>query len=201
MLPGMEIPVGYSQVNLIYNATNWRENPEVVFGLQNIPDDDPVDIANALTDPWIDNLTPVTSEQLSLYKIRVKNGPIDTGPFIEVSVGEPGTIASQALPNQACVLMRKNTALGGKKHRGRSFWPGGCENQTDGAGLLTDAALLAWQGAVEDFYIAVSAAGYQPVLLHTLGTDTPTPITTVIVQQLLATQRRRLRKTPRRLAA
>jgi hypothetical protein len=50
-----------------------------------------------------------------------------------------------------------------------------------------------WQADADALVEAITTAGYPPVLLHGHADDAPTAISSLVVETVLATQRRRLR--------
>jgi hypothetical protein len=103
------------------------------------------------------------------------------------------------IPQNSAYLVRKNTALGGRRNRGRMYLPGVPESLVSDAGVLTPVrvtevtnALEAWRAA-----LVASVAIEEMVILHATSllspTPAPTPVTSLVCQPLIATQRRRLR--------
>lgn len=119
----------------------------------------------------------------------------DGGPpaIVEHLTDVVGVTAMDTPPQNCAVLIRKQTALGGRPGRGRMFLPPfACdEGNVAPNGMLdpdfrsdTQDNIDAWMGALS------------PVLLHdslTPGSPAPTPITSFVVDTRIATQRRRLR--------
>jgi hypothetical protein len=99
------------------------------------------------------------------------------------------------------MLVRKNTALGGRKNRGRVYVPAGVlpEVGSNQAGFIDVADVAAWQGRWDDWFDAIVAADYNPYLYHQYDPDlgelpeVPTAITAFAVQPQIATQRLRMR--------
>lgn len=134
---------------------------------------------------WRDNI----GDLYSTFVNDGTNGTSTSGPF---------------LPQNVAVLIHKNTARAGVRFRGRMYIPSVAEQSVNSVGAL-DAAWQAtyqaiadtWQADLED---AVSTGLDQLVLLHEPSTapvpspvPAPTPITTMFVDPIAATQRRRLR--------
>lgn len=113
-----------------------------------------------------------------------------------------GGLAAEALPQNCAMLVRKRTDASGRRGRGRMYWPGVHEAQVSPTGVLTEGYLADQQLAATGFYNrltdGVDQAPTPPVVLHRsegIGVEPlPTPITTLIVDSVIATQRRRLRK-------
>lgn len=121
----------------------------------------------------------------------------DTGPLSgEASTLVVGTNSGNPMTPNVAVLVRKSTALGGRRNRGRSFipptFPG--EENVGPSGTIAAPQLSSlntwWQG----LYADLATAGLPAVILHSQVPFTPTPVTGVIVMGTVATQRRRLRR-------
>lgn len=123
----------------------------------------------------------------------------DGGPPVvfEAPANVVGTNSGPALPQNVSFLLRKVTALGGRRGRGRSYWPPAFlgEDSLSSIGMMSEAQ----RSVIEDRMVNATAgpAGVSLVLLHgpQVGPPTaPTPITDLILDALVATQRRRLRR-------
>lgn len=110
-----------------------------------------------------------------------------------------GTTVGNAPANNLAILVQKFTGLGGRRHRGRMFFPPGIETQVSPAGILNSAALTAWGTALPELlpgggvHTAFGFLG-DAQLLHETGSQTPTTITSLAVSTKCATQRRRMRR-------
>lgn len=120
-----------------------------------------------------------------------------TGDLLgEANTSVTGTVVDSSPPSNCSVLVSKQTALGGRKYRGRMFLPP-ChlnEGAVDAAGNILTSPLGVIQGYINTTLGALVVANWQPVLFHQ-GTSPPdpTPITALTAQSLIATQRRRMR--------
>jgi hypothetical protein len=124
----------------------------------------------------------------------VKLGPNDTGVAIERSYAYQGTRNVEVDSPQVTILVRKVTARGGRAGRGRMFHPGVEEGGTLSGGLFLQSVLDLLRAAFENFRNDLALAAVPMVLLHNSAELLPDTITGLDVQQLVATQRRRLRK-------
>ena len=96
---------------------------------------------------------------------------------------------------QVSYLVTKLTALGGRRNRGRTFFPGVTEASIGNGGQVIegDGSL---RNGLENFWGDVfdSSENFtEPVLLHT-DDGTPTPVLSWSLSNVVATQRRRVRK-------
>lgn len=191
----MIIPTGYAQVNLRFTGNGYPRGAEVTYGVDNTGSTLTAEaIAGEALAAWVTWIKGAQSIACVLKEVYVKLGPNATGADFTLSSGVSGDLADNCLPCQVAVLARKLTASGGRINKGRWFWPGATEDQTDGAGLLNTGGLDDWSGAVAGFWAAHGTADLPVVLLHSDAGDTPTPVTNVQTQQQMASQRRRLRK-------
>lgn len=131
----------------------------------------------------------------------------DTGEHIE---NQAGTATGETLPNNCAILVKKNTGLGGRHYRGRLYQPiyGVLESNIDNTGRIGAADVTSLQGRYNTFRTALDTNDLDPYLLHYPFVETPvedppvfidefpdpTLITTFTVQDIIATQRRRLRR-------
>lgn len=107
----------------------------------------------------------------------------------------PGTSAGDAVPQNTCILVRKVTAGGGRRNRGRCFVPAVNEAAVDNAGRLAGSFRTAVDAAFAALITGLATAPFgDPVLFHESEPFTPTPLVEFSCQQLVATQRRRLRR-------
>jgi hypothetical protein len=106
-----------------------------------------------------------------------------------------GSVAVATIPPNCAMLIKKNTALGGRHGRGRLFVPpfNLREEYTDNAGYLTPAVQASQQAAWSLFLEALDTNALGPRLFHTDPVALPTTITSLQVTSQLGTQRRRMR--------
>lgn len=139
--------------------------------------------------------TDVMSGNYEITFVRVIVGTSNPSAPItyEETGSRPGGGGEGAAP-QCAFLVRKLTALGGRKGRGRSYLPGVSEASLDDNGLYvgqvaSDPTVLTdfWPDLLT--YLNLGPA----VLLHDDPLDDPNEITAFVLDQKVATQRNRLR--------
>lgn len=190
------IPVGFAQIAYQFALEG---DPEVMISTIGMDLDGVTGLpagAAGVADEAFQNAFPAADFYTAwrYLGVRVLIGQ-DGGPPVVVELPasvdglqEPGT------PPQNCaVLLRKQTGLGGRSGRGRMFLPpfNLAETNVASNGLLDSDYRSDMQAAVNTWM-----GDFSPVLLHdsaTPGSPAPTPITSVVVDQRIATQRRRLR--------
>lgn len=110
-----------------------------------------------------------------------------------------GTGVGAVLPNNSAVLVKKATSVGGRRNRGRMFFPNPQEGEVDQAGQVTSAGVSAWNTVLlgllpgGSVHTAFGFLGNAQVL-HESGSQTPTQVTDLATQPKIATQRRRMRR-------
>ena len=108
-----------------------------------------------------------------------------------------GTTVSECLPPNCAFLVRKGTALAGRKGRGRMFFPPMLVGEGGvGSNGVISGNIIEPQTRLNLFRADLIDGGFPMVLLHKdegINTVAPTPVTSLSMQMLLATQRRRLR--------
>lgn len=114
------------------------------------------------------------------------------GPIAEVVATTTGSRAGGSLPQNCAGLLRKASAVGGRANRGRMYLPP-CffrEGDVDNVGVIAEP----FRSDVSNGWSSVLFT-FHPVILHdeTSPTTLPTEMTSVSLDSVIATQRRRLR--------
>jgi len=191
----MNIPPGFAQVNFVLGGTALPRGAQITIGVDNQTDDFGADgVAFHASDNWNFAITPVWTELGTLEKVHAKLGPNATGPEADNTTPYDGADDYQPTPAQAALLVTKNTALGGRQGRGRLFMPSINEAGVTAAGVVQTATVLVWQNAFNAFFDAMAGNNLPLVLLHNAVEVVPTPVTSLTVNSLMATQRRRIRR-------
>lgn len=189
----MIIPVGFSQATLNF-AGNGLANPgAVVFGMDQGGGADPDTVAEQVYGAFEATILTQLTDDITLTSCLVKFGPNTTGPSAEFAAAAIGGIGGAGSPSNAAYLVRKNTSLGGRQGRGRMYLPGVAESTTGSDGAIDPGTRDIIQDEVTTFGNLLVLASIPMVLLHTDATA-PTPVTTLVLQGRIATQRRRLRR-------
>lgn len=121
----------------------------------------------------------------------------DTGPVVgEYNQTISGSAAGLGLVPNTALLIKKNTASGGRRNRGRMYvppvWPP--ETKVDGNGVIDSGEVTTLQNQYNSAFADLVTNNCPPMLFHSEAPFTATAITGFTVQSLMATQRRRLRK-------
>lgn len=187
------IPTGTAQVNMNFTGDAAPYGAEVTFGVDNATGLTALQIATAVETAWNSHLKSKTNSLLTLDSIRVKKGPNATGVFVVKSVGTAGTQVSSPVSPQVAMLIDKITLLGGRKNRGKWFWPGLPEAHVSAQGLIGSVDITAYNTALASFLAALTTADIPMLILHNDATS-PTAVTELLVSSKVATLRDRLRR-------
>lgn len=185
------IPVGYAQVLGRISLTGDAQEMAITFGVEGavLSQANADDISAALA-------TFVKGSIGSNYTYQgaiVSGGGIGGGLVWETTEGTGvGLNSSSTLPSNCAYLYRKRTALGGRKNRGRMFLPGVGEADVNSLGVISTGVVGALQALADDLLTDLDAAGYPMHILHNDSTP-PTQVTALLLDSVIATQRRRLR--------
>lgn len=190
----MIIPSGFAQVNLQFNGAGVPTGAEMTFGVAADIVTNPVDIAEIVVAEWAAaSCQSLYTSGMNLFNVHVKTGPNATGAFGDASATGLGTAGGDTSPPNVALLIKKLTAIGGRQGVGRMYLPCIAENRTDAGGGITATLINAANTAFSSFRAALIAEDINMVLLHN-DALAPTPVTSLVVQGLAATQRRRLRR-------
>lgn len=189
----MIIPAGYGQLNFFFVGAPLPFGAQVTMGFKNEAAHSAETCASDARQSWdIADFDASMATGITFTGVLCKLGPNDVGPsaFSAASTAATGGTAGAAAP---AILVRKNTALGGRHGKGRMYIPGLPESQIDPGGLVAATTVTAYQTRVNALLTALNSASMTPALLHGDATA-PSLITSMSVQSVVATQRRRQRR-------
>lgn len=157
-------------------------------------------IVSTIGNAWIARLKPITDADVTLAEIQWETAT-QSG---SAAVNSPGSVTAAQPPPNAAVLASYHALGKGPRYRGRSFWYGWVnESNVDERGVIGVTQVGQLQSALENFLLDVFD---NPLVLSqaiaqstTEGQKTPPVIpwptvATRVVQPVMATQRRRLRR-------
>lgn len=190
----MNIPETYAQINYRWTWPVSGQVAEVAFGVSlEDPGMSVTDVATAATAAYnLGDLRTVQVATIQLSNVHVKFGPNDTGPSHDTPLSEAGTLTGEGVQPNTGLLITKNTATGGRKGRGRAYWPGIQDAVIDAYGHVTTSALATFQTKFTAWAVALDAALIPLYLLHADPDTLPYEVTSLTCQSLVGTQRRRL---------
>lgn len=191
----MPLPVGYCESHSFFTlGTNTREAECVIGWRITTP---------PFTQSHADELMVYLQSEFATFcaaDVEMPGGyvivGIDGGNVRYDSIqSDTGTYAGSSAAPQVAILVRKTSALGGRRNRGRMYIPGPPEGQVEPGGRLNPTYRGQVQSEVEDLLGDLPAAAAnvdQMVIFHQEGSPTPTVVTELVVDGLVATQRRRV---------
>lgn len=189
---------GFAHVAHVHSLTGDPEEMVSTYGVAVDVGTDPNGLATALHSIWVTNVVDnLLGNTYQLLRTEVLVGA-DPEPLQGVfAFTEVGPNATARAPQNCALLVQKRSALGGRANRGRMFVPGVLpEGNVNDQGMITAGTLASMQaafdGLLSDISGAMTGAVDGMVVLHESALD-PTPVTSLVVQPLIATQRRRLR--------
>ena len=177
-------------MNCFYDLTGQGfEEAQITFGVD-LPTFDQTNV-NALDDIFKDNLKPLCVAAHQLTRTVV----VDSTGLTFESTNAPvaGTASGTGWSPQVCFLIRKVTAVGGRRNRGRWYLPGGSEGDVDTNGDIPAGALAVVNTNVNNFFSDITTADFGFCILHADG-GAPTDIVDLVPSARCATQRRRLQR-------
>ncbi len=143
--------------------------------------------------------TQVTLKRTTTTLVVTEGQDPLVGERIDPSLG--GRTSTNLLTQNTAWLIKKLTAAGGRRNKGRQFWPGVPDVSVNDAGVLNANEVTDWNTALA-VYVAGAGTSIRIarlVLFHTLPPAStvplaPTTIVSMIADGMVATQRQRLRR-------
>lgn len=197
---GIVVPEGYSDVTLIVTAAGITREFTTSIGIAPITLDPPTpaeiadnfyDISTAADRPWHPSLM---SNQYTFQGVSVRT-TVDGLPLIGTHLDPvQGTNSLGPSPCNCALLVKKNTAAGGRKNRGRMYVTPHiiAETHVNAVGVIDDDVVATVQTWFDSWVDDIVGLDYEGVLFHSDST-TPTQLSSLSVESLIATQRRRMR--------
>lgn len=189
------IPPGYGELQ-VHGVTDGSDRPWMMshgVGLASMDQED-LDTIGAAVDgsDWLDNSNAATHTT----RLELLVGTVDPSAPIHMisSLSGDGGSGEGESPNVAW-LVRKGTLLGGRKGRGRTYFPGVTAASTAEGGVVSEG----------DGTLRLGLEGFWPGVTGVVGSITglyilhsteiaPTEVLSWSMDTRVATQRRRLRK-------
>lgn len=194
----MPTPPGFADMSVQLTLTGFTRPAYITFGVDPTATD-PVQVCDAVsgTIQLPNSLLSILDAQVTVSQIRCSLGT-DGGEDLvgQTNPGHIGTSNVSAVPPNCAVLVHKSTSRGGRRGRGRLFIPWAVsETNVEESGLITTATVNTMQTAMNNWLTGMATAQVPMVLLHGQGITAPGApnlVTTLTVDKLISTQRRRL---------
>lgn len=201
----LEIPPGWAHVSVEHRATGDPDPWYTTWGIQ-VPTDGVAAGVEQLLDAYKASFESLLGNHVSVTGANVVVGN-DGDPvrFFQPSTGGTwvGDKTTGMLPQNCALLIKKNTGLGGRRHQGRCFMPGGLpEGDVDNVGVIATGQYNLWTTAVNAFLTELDlplGVGDEETGIYILHNDSGTPpvapsrVISLVVDPVISTQRRRLR--------
>lgn len=202
------IPPGYGQVTIPISHGSVARDAAIVFGVDMNAQPGSVGLANKILTDFTSEFAAVIDDAVTIGPARLAVGQ-DGGESL-VFIGSAtavGTSAQASMPSNVAVLLRKTSARGGRRGRGRMFLPWALSDAAvDDTGVILGGVITNLQTRADDFLnnltLDAGATLATPmVLLHTesgqdvenpTATGLPNEVTALTVDGLIGSQRRRL---------
>lgn len=187
-------PTGlFGELSFIFSGINAPTGAVSTLGVESpVVDFFNVTWQNELVGLSTDLVQLTCNTALVLDRIDIKVGPVSSGPTISLPVAENGAQTGDTMGPQVAMLVRKQVDNVSTRLAGRMFWPGLTVGNVTPGGQIDSTPLGLFQDAWDDFYdglVALTSAPY----IFTQSSD-PRPVSSLTVQDKIATQRRRNRR-------
>lgn len=189
----MPLQVGFAQVTTHLSLEGSAEDIANVVGLDIGANLSNQAGADAISQIFSDFYLSIIAQAYRYEGCTVSYGTGGDPTVVESITGAgDGVGATEAVPPNTSLLIRKVTNFGGRRNRGRMYVPGLGDPQVGNRGELLGTGQADLQVIADQLLTDLDTAGYQMVIIHSNG-STPTLVTGLVVQAQVATQRRRMR--------
>lgn len=197
------IPVGYAQCAVHIRRGTDQQLMAVTFGVSwSAPNHDT--IAQDVGLAWVAAIpNTALGNQITTVEVVARVAEEGGDPTVQTAaIGVTGTQSGFLYTSQnVSMLVKKLTNKGGRPNAGRMFVPLLLESDVDMDGKIASSAMTQYQGWWTNFLNFLSGTLHgnstPMVILHALRKSgvlpSPTTVTALLVDALVATQRRRLR--------
>ena len=192
------IPTGFSLVSQQLRNASVTRPAFVTWGIESFAQTDAGALANEQDTLFRTHIGPRLDSNVSIGPVTVRIGTGDE-PIVGQSTNSVATggRSGVALAPADALLVHKITARGGRRGRGRFFFPWSLVQATDldEAGVVSSTQLTNWQTSLTAWLTAMSSASVSMHLLHAEGTSTPgapNEVTGLRPDGLISHQQRRL---------
>lgn len=200
-MPAIVIPPGFAQVVLRWQQAGRPNEYLSTFGCEVASGTtDPSAVAQDAVTTWnaqwaaADYPTDYVFLGATAY-LGQDGGPPLSGEFL---TNRTGTSASARPTPNCCLLVKKRSAQGGKRNRGRMYLPAGVMTEADigSDGRIATTPFGTFQSKMNAFLTALVGTTNidRMVIFHSTTPFTPTVVTQLQVDSIIATQRERMRR-------
>jgi hypothetical protein len=190
------LPPGFGEVVVPFTHEGLGRSSVITFGIQpgGLALPDPSANVQASIDEFI---VPTLDTNVSAGPVEVRVGQDGGEPITYFADHSTvGTKSTNSLAANSALLVKKLTARGGKRGRGRMFFPWVLgEDEVDEIGVVAPSVVTSLQAGFNDWLDDLETRFVPMVLLHSSGISapgSPNTVTRLVVDRLIGTQRRRL---------
>jgi hypothetical protein len=201
------IPVGHGNVVFSLRLASDPQDMAVTIGIRVEGEFTLNALAAYLHDSFGDHIMNQMANVYTLVRTEVQfRLSAEEDLAIGIATGDRvGAGTAVVIPQNSAFLVHKRTARAGRRGRGRFYLPGVQEAAVDAIGALTSGTVTGWQTSLNLFLDRLSNSTEPsfettPVLLHqdvegdgSEVAELPDVITALVMDPIIATQRRRLR--------
>lgn len=196
------VPIGYGEVTFKFRAVTLSRDATCVLGLDTSGSgianaEDLAVSVNTIATLATKIFAPASMSATWQYRgVRALLGQSGDPQIFDLNVSTAGTLVADPMPPNNSVLVQKRSAVGGRRNRGRMYLPPFhfAETTVDSVGTIAGATVTALQTKVTALRTDLLADDLIPVILHSVSEVAPTVIASFVVENVIATQRRRLRR-------
>lgn len=206
MASELEIPAGFAQMSIPMLHTGMAREAVVTFGIEYETGAGTLSsICDFVFQQWFETLGATVDSEVLQGPARGRFGVAGDVPIAAEGVNTGNSVSvDQRPPAQVAVLIRKLTNRGGRRGRGRMYVPWAVnEASVNEVGGISTGTVSDFQDAADELLVQLGTAsgedGPCPMfLLHVQSTEqvtppgTPSLVNGLVVDSLVATQRRRL---------
>lgn len=196
---GIIVPIGEALVSHRWSLLGDNEQVISTYGIRpQTPGMSAVDMADAVLDAFGASRWVVTTNIVTGWTYRgfTLSAATVSGPVIvERPAAITGTLAGNSAPINCAMLFQKRTALGGRRNRGRMFFPPAYSDRATigSTGSLLTSVVTENQTAATKLLADLVLEGVGMVVMHSTAPTNSEQVTQLIVADRIATQRRRMR--------
>ena len=163
----MSPPVGFAEITHEFTGVGVPLGAAVVFGVEHDGIVGPSTLGAELNTLWNTHMRTSYGSEVNMVNTVVKFGPPSTGASAEVSnTGGGGLLSGVATSPNVAFLLVKNTALGGRRGKGRMYLPGVTEASVDQGGNVLASTVTTQSGDANDWLGALAVNDSPMVLFH-----------------------------------
>lgn len=194
----MATPPGYANCSLEFALVSFPRHAFITFGC-NPTDTDPLLVATNVKEAaaFTGSLLDIIDSNVTMVAVHVALGT-DGGEDLhgDLATSDAGRRSGASLPSNCALLVHKRTARGGRRGRGRVYLPWSLDDTiVDEIGIVPSATVTANNTKMATWLAQMTVEAVPMVLLHDEGLTAegpPDPVTQLLVDGLIGTQRRRL---------